>query len=134
MAKISPNKIAYAIYEATLGKSGSELSAMLKNSVKLMKNKKLLNKSDDILKALEKLIDKKEGRIRMKVISAKALDKNQKDRIESEIKVKYKAKEVKSEYIEDKEKLGGIRVEVGDEVTDDTWRNSLLKLEKELIK
>ena len=132
--KISPKKVAEAIYEASLNKKDAEMPLVLKNAVKLIKNKKLLNKSSDILKHLEEVIDKKENRVRIKVISAEALDKKEKHKLEQDILDRYKAKEIESIYIENKEVLGGVRVEIGDEVLDSTWRNSLLKLEKHLIK
>lgn len=134
MSKISPKNLAESIYKASHGKAGAELSQVLKNSAKMLAEKRLLGKSKDILKNLQEIIDKSEGIVRMKVVSAKALSSDEKKNLEHQTKEKYKAKSIVSEFFEDKEVLGGIRVEVGDEVMDNTWRAGLKKLEKVLIK
>ena len=134
MSKISPKNLAQSIFEASHGKVGAELSQVVKNSAKMLADKRLLGKSKDILKNLQEIIDKSEGTIRMKVISAKILSPEEKKKLEHEVKEKYKAKNIVSEFFEKKEVLGGMRVEVGDEVLDSTWRTGLKKLEKVLIK
>ena len=52
---------------------------------------------------------------------------------EEEIKQKYKAQKIISEYFEKEEVLGGMKVEVGYEVLDNTYKSKLQKLEKFLI-
>ena len=134
MAKISPKNIAEAIYSATEGKSGSALEGALKRSVKVLRNKRMLGKSPEVLDALQDIIDKKEGIVRVKVNTAKRLDHGERKKLENEIKEKYKAQAVLSEFFEKAELLGGVRIEVGDEVLDTTYKNKLHKLEKFLIK
>lgn len=130
MAKISPQNIAEAVYNATEGKSGSELSTVLKRGAKILKDKRMLGKSSEILQVLQNIIDKKTGTIRMKVTTAKNMGHGEKNKLESEIKERYKAKVVISEFFEKEELLGGMRVEVLDEVLDTTWKYKLHKLEK----
>lgn len=133
MAKISPKNIAEAVYLASEGKSGAELDGILKSSAKMLSDKRILGKSEDILSMLQNLIDKKEGIVRLKVTTAKALNHEEKKKIEEEIKQKYKAQKVISEYFEKEELLGGMKVEVGYEVMDNTYKSKLQKLEKFLI-
>ena len=133
MAKISPKNIAEAVYLASEGKSGAELEGILKNSAKMLKSKHMLGKSEDILSIFQGLIDKKEGIVRLKVTTAKSLSHEEKKKIEEEIKQKYKAEKVISEYFEKEEVLGGMKVEVGYEVMDNTYKSKLQKLENFLI-
>ena len=133
MQKISPKNIAEAVYEATEGKSGSDLALALKRSVQMLSDKRLLGKSEEILSALQNIADKKSGTIRMKVVTAKTITGEERHRLEYEIKEKYKAKHVERIFFEKAELLGGMRVEVGDEVTDNTYKERLRKLEKFLI-
>ena len=133
MAKISPKNIAEAVYLATEGKSGAELDGILKNSAKMLSSKRMLGKSEDIISLLQNMIDKKEGIIRMKVTTAKSMNHEEKKNLEEEIKQKYKAHKVLSEYFEKEEVLGGMKVEVGYEVMDNTYKSKLQKLEKFLI-
>ncbi len=134
MANISPKTIAEAIYSATKGKSGSDLGLALKRSVKVLENKRMVGKSEEVLSALQKIIDKKEGIVRMKATTAHKMGNEERKKLENEIKEKYKAQAVESIFFEKPELLGGIRVEVGDEVLDATYKNKLRKLENFLIR
>ena len=82
---------------------------------------------------MQNIIDKKTNTVRLKVITAKILSKEDQAKIENETKIKYKGDKVISEFFVKGELLGGVRVEVGDEVLDTTYKNKLQKLEKFLI-
>ncbi|OGI76322.1 hypothetical protein A3C67_00390 [Candidatus Nomurabacteria bacterium RIFCSPHIGHO2_02_FULL_42_19] len=133
MAKISPKNIAEAVYKATEGKSKQDLTAVLKRSVRVLENKRMLGKSEEVLNALQNIFDKKTGTVRMKVATAKRMEHPKRSKLEDEIKIKYKAQIVVGEFLEKEELLGGARVEVRDEVLDTTYSNKLHQLEKFLI-
>lgn len=133
MAKISIKNIAEAIEAETQGKTGAELSTALKNSVKFLHKKGMLSQSGQVLEMLEKNINKKNGIVKMRVRSAKEVPEAKRKELEAKLKEKYKAKEIVSEYFEDKYLLGGMKIEVGEEVMDLTYRNKLDQLEKHLI-
>ncbi len=133
MAKISPKNIGEAIYRATEGKSGNDLSVALKRSAQILRDKRMLGKSREVLSALQDIVDKNTGTVRMKVTTAKVMPIGERKKLEGEIKQKYKAQKVVSEFFEKAELLGGVRVEVGDEVLDNTYRNKLRQLEQFLI-
>ncbi len=134
MTKISTKKLAEAIYEATHGLSASDSANMVKNIAVMLKNKKMLGKSEEILRHLQDIIDQKSGVVRARISSAKVVSETEKKELEKELKEKYKAKEIISQYFEKKELLGGMKVEVGNEVWDNTYRNKLNQLSKLLIK
>ncbi|OGI64920.1 hypothetical protein A2914_01765 [Candidatus Nomurabacteria bacterium RIFCSPLOWO2_01_FULL_41_21] len=133
MVKISPKNIAEAVYLATEGKSGAHLEEVLKRSVKILADRRMLGKGDEMLQALQKIIDKKEGIVRLKITTAGNMSASERKKLEEEIKEQYKAEKVISEYFEKEELLGGMRVEVEDELLDTTYRNRLENLEKFLI-
>lgn len=134
MAKISTKDMAQALYEATEGKEGVPLKTVLKRSVEILSNKRMLGKAEDVLGALQNIFDKKTRTIRAKITTAKRLGNSDKHDVNEEIKKKYGAKEVVSEFFEKEELLGGMRIEVGDEVLDTTYRNKLNQLSKFLTK
>lgn len=134
MAKISSKNIAEAIYETTKGKSGQDLALVLRRSAQILKDKRMLGKSAEVLDVLQNIFDKKNGIIRMKVTTAKSMERHERSKLENEIKEKYKAHTVSGEFFEKEELLGGVRVEIGDEVLDNTYRNKLQKLEKFLMR
>ncbi len=126
--------MAEAIYSATEGKSGGELEQTLKRGVQVLRNKRMLWKSDEVIQALQNIFDKKTGTIRMKVTTAGKIGNEEKKRIEKETKKKYKAQSVASEFFEKAELLGGMRIEVGNEVLDATYKSKLRKLENFLMR
>ncbi|MCX6753278.1 MAG: F0F1 ATP synthase subunit delta [Candidatus Nomurabacteria bacterium] len=133
MSKISIQNIAQAIASHTAGKAGADLERANKDTIQFLSKKKLLGRSDEILDAVGKIIDKEDGVVRIKVLSAKSLDGHDKKEIEENIKHKYGAKEIVSEYLEDKDLLGGMKIIVGDEILDTTYRNKLDQLATHLI-
>ncbi len=133
MAKISVQNIAQAIAGHAKGKSGGELDVAVKETLTFLNKKKLLNRSGEILDAVGKIIDKEDGVVRIKVLSAKSLDGHEKKEIEENIKQKYGAKEIVSEYMEDKDLLGGMKIIIGEEILDTTYRNKLNQLATHLI-
>ena len=124
MSKISIKNIAEAIYDT---------KAEPKTVVKFLHRKGLLSKSEEILQALEKMEHKAKGIVKMKVKSAVKIPDSKKKELEEKLKIKYKAKEVLSEYFEEKSLLGGMKIEVGEDIMDFTYRNKLNQLEKHLI-
>ncbi len=133
MPKISPKNIAEAIYDATKGKSGIELESAIACSVQVLQEKHMLGKSEDVLQALLDIFEKKAGAVRMKITTANRMESGERKKLENEIKEKYKAQSVISEFWEKAELLGGMRVEVLDEVLDTTYKNKLCQLEKFLM-
>ena len=133
MATISTNNLARAIYESSLGKSGSELDMVAKNIVEIISRKHLIGKSKEIITSLEKIIDKNEEVVRAKISSRIKLEKKIIDEIEDFIKKRYKAKNTVLEFEVDEKLIGGIKIEIGDEIIDTTLKNKIKKLENYLI-
>ena len=133
MAKVSTKNIALAIKDMTSGKSGKELEDILVEVVNYLVNKRLTSKSGEILKKLEELLDKDEGVVRAKVTYKEKPEKKLSDQLEELLKKRYKAKEMIIEQNENREILGGVKVEVGDEIIDLTFKNKIKQLQNYLI-
>ena len=133
MATISIKNIASAIYQSSKGKGDSDLNILMKNAVNLINKKRMLYKSDKILSALEKIIDDDEGITRAKITSHSKINNKMTDEIEEFIRKKYKAKEVKLEIKENPKLLGGMKIEIKDEILDATLSNKVHKLQTYLI-
>ena len=133
MSNVSIKNLAYAIHQSSLNKKGEELDSIIKNSTELIKSKNLLGKSHQILKELENIIDKENGVVRIKIHSKEKITKKTEEEIDNFIKNKYKAKEVLIELKENPKLLGGIKIEIGDEIIDTTLRQKLNKLQDYLI-
>jgi len=133
MATISTKNVARAIYESSQGKDGVELDAITKKIVDMISKKHLLSKSEEILNQLEKIIDEKEEVVRAKISSRTKIDKKIVDEIEEFIKKKYKIKKAVLEFEIDEKLLGGIKIQIGDEIIDTTLKNKIKKLQNYLI-
>lgn len=133
MATTSIKNIAEAIYESSLHKTGDVLDSVLTKSVVLINNKNLLGKKNEILNELEKIINNENKIIKAKVTTIRKLDKKLQEDIEKYIKDRYKVETVILELIEDKTLLGGIKIEIGDDIINETLSNKLEQLQNYLI-
>ncbi len=134
MAKISNNDIARAIYLSTKGKTGAQLGEALKNTTQFLSQRRLLSKSGEILGILKKIINKEEGVVVAVVSSVEKLSHKTKEELISFFKKRYQAKEVILEEKLDSRVLGGMRIEVNDEVLDLTVKNKIGQLQEYLAR
>lgn len=130
----STKTVAEAIYQATRGKSGAELTHAVRNSLEFMDKNQLLSKKNEILAHLEMIIDTDEKVVRAKVMSADVLSKKMIEELEESLKKRYKAKSIEIDVEKDESLINGIKIEVQDEVIDLTLRNQLHQLQEYLIK
>ena len=133
MVKISTKNIARTIYELTKGKHGQDLELVLVKITKYLAEKRLLSKSGEILKKLEEIINKEEGMVPVDITFKKIPDKKITEEIEELLKKRYQAKKILTTIIEDKEILGGVKIEGQGEVIDLTYRNKIKQLQNYLI-
>lgn len=132
MGKNSYNDIAEAIYLSTHGKSGSTLSESLNDIVNFLNRKRLLSKSKYVLEALSKIVDRTEGRIKVRVRTAKSLHPEAKQELSHILQNKYNAKHVEIVEELDEKVIGGMRIQVDDEVIDLTLKNKIGRLQEYL--
>ncbi|KKP87433.1 MAG: ATP synthase subunit delta [Parcubacteria group bacterium GW2011_GWC1_35_8] len=134
MTTTSNNDIARAIYLMFKDKSSSEQKNISEKVVKFLFRRRLLSKAPDILSRLKKIINNADGRLEVKISSVEALSHQVKTHLEQTLKKRYLVKEVVlKEYI-DKKLLGGLKIEVNDEVIDLSIKNKIEKLQEYLIK
>ena len=98
-----------------------------------MQEKHMLIKKDQILEALQKIVDKEENIIRARISTKNKLAEKDLKEIEEFIKRRYDAKEVVLDKKENPKLLGGIKIEVKDEIIDITLANKLHQLQNYLI-
>lgn len=132
MTAISNNDIAKAIYLSI--KDGENKSDFSNKVISFLAHRRLLNKSEDILKRLNRIINKEDEVIEVVVTSAVKLDEKIKKNLAQTLKDKYKMKGVVFVEKVDGKMLGGLRLEINDEVIDLTLKNRVSKLQEYLIK
>ncbi len=134
MATLSNNDIAEAIYFLSKDKDAKEQSEISKKVVSFLSKRRLLSKAPEILSRLSKIVNKEEGRVEAKITSAEKIDSKTNSNLQHFLKHRYSAKHVELHEKVDPEILGGIRIEVGDEVIDLSMKNRIRKLQAHLVK
>ncbi len=134
MTTLSNNDIARAIYLVSKDKTGVELHDINKKIVRFLAHRRLLSKSKDILGRLSKIMNYENRRIAVKILSAKKLKEELREKLITFLEKRYKAKEVVVIETLDEKLLGGIRIEVNDEAIDLTVKNKIKKLQEHLIR
>lgn len=134
MTTLSNNDIARAIYLVSKDKTHPELHDINNKVVKFLVRRRLLSKSSDILERLNKIINNEDGRIVVKIQSAKKLKEEMKNELTTFLKKRYKVKEVVLKEELDEKLLGGVRIEINDEIIDLTAKNKIKKLQEHLTR
>ncbi|OIO29246.1 hypothetical protein COX93_03170 [Candidatus Nomurabacteria bacterium CG_4_10_14_0_2_um_filter_30_12] len=134
MSIISNNDIANVIYLVSKDKRETELRYIDTKIVKFLARKRFLSKSTDILERLEKIINHENKKIIVKISSAKKLKEETKIELSLFLKKRYKIEKVVFDEMIDEKLLGGIRIEVDDEIIDLTIKNKIRKLQEHLIR
>lgn len=129
MAIIKNNDIAQSIYLGSKGKSGNELKLYFEAVVKFLARKRLLSKAPDILSKLKRILNQEAGIIEAKVISTGHLREEARHKSINLLKLRYSAKDVILNEEVDPSLLGGLRIEVGDEIIDASLKNKVKKLQ-----
>ena len=134
MAAISNNNIARAIYQASRGTREDGQALFSKNVVRFLNRKKLLSKSDDILRSLNKIINNEEGKLEISIRSAQKLNDTERKGLRAVLSKRYPDKELILREQVDESVLGGWRIEVDDEVIDLSIKERMKKLQEHLTK
>lgn len=134
MASITHNDIAYAIHSSIKGKEGKELDELLTESVKLLAEHRLISQSNIIVSKVQALIDIDNGITRARVLSPRSLELPVQAEIVRALKERYHSASVVLEEVMAPELIGGIKIEVGDEVIDASLKYKVKELQDYLIK
>jgi len=129
MSQLSEKKVAQAIYEASKEREGKDLDLIIESTTDFLIEKGMIGKSPEILSHLQKIIDEKEGMVRAHVETAHPLSETTTANLKKELQERYNAKDVKLEIVENKKLLGGIKIQVADEVINLTLAKKLHQLQ-----
>ena len=132
MAKISNQDVAAAIYKSLKDKVGSRYKDSLANVVNFLARKRLLSQAPEILRKLERIMDKEKGTLRVELSSARPLGTQVKHDLANMIERRYRAREIIFREEVDESLIGGFKVELNDEIIDLTIKNKIKKLEEHL--
>jgi len=130
----SNNDIARAIYLVSKDKTNEELDIINNRIVKFLVRKRLFSKSKNILEQLNKIIDRENERFVVKIFSAQKLTERLKKELILFFKERYQVEEIVLMETLDEKLLGGMKVEVNDEIIDLTAKNKIKRLQEYLTR
>ena len=125
-----PKPALKAAVDAVLEKLG--VSALMRNTVKLLADNGRLPELDDVLQELEQLAEAETGRVRVEVTSAKPLSDAYYDRLTEKLQ-RVTDRKVVLVKKEDPSLIGGVVTRVGDQVFDGSLSNRLSELRETLL-
>ncbi len=124
--KIEPKNLAQVLLET------EDIS--MKDFVKFLAKKKMLNDADEIIRQYHTLYNKKHNIVDATVTLVERLSEHKQLELREALKKKYKAKEVHLLEKVDARLIGGMKIQIGDTVYDSSIRNTLRQLEAQLLK
>lgn len=134
MSNLSYNDIAKIIYIASKGKKDEDLNKFVEEVFQFLQKQKLINKSSIILKKLENIFNEEEKIVVAKLYSVNGLTTDVKNKIKDFILDRYGAKQVFFLEKHDPKLIGGLKIEIRNEIIDLSVLNKLNKLKNHLIK
>ncbi len=135
MATLKNNDIAYAIHHATVDKAGADLRIAISNSAKFLLRHKLNSKRRDIVfHKLHEIQNKESKIVEAKIFSKNKLSHKSIQEIKEFLEKRYKAETIELEEGVDEGLIGGMKIQVGDDIIDATLSNQLDQLQKHLLR
>lgn len=120
----NPAVSAHQLSELVLEIGGKKFSLGARNLILLMLENKRLHLLQQVSRLFEQLKAQHEGVLEAKIITAYKLESNQLDHLVGDLEKKFKRK-IEAHMSVDPDIIGGIKVEVGDEIFDASVRGKL---------
>lgn len=133
--KLSRTKeLARVLLEMTDGKEEAHEKKAIKDFAAYLAKKGLLSEAPDIIREYERLFDQKHDIVKATITLTERLPEKQRLELREALKKKYKAREVHMLEKVDARLIGGMKIQVGEEVYDGSVKSSLNQLQAQLLK
>ncbi len=130
--KITPAQYAKALFELTYNQKEEEIKPILDNFIKILAQNNDLKKINDITEEFSNIWDKKRGKVKVKIISARPLNENALNLIKNYLSQKIEAKTFDVQHKIDKKILGGVIIKLKDKILDASLTNYLNRLKQHI--
>lgn len=134
MATIKLNDIARAVYEAEKDASVSERTKINENVIKLLSKHRMIKDSKRLLEKIKKIEDEEEGSLTATITTSRPLTEKSHTDIVHFLKHYYDVEKVEAKNEIDKKVIGGVKIEIGEDVLDLTIANKIHQLQTQLLK
>ncbi|WP_235832588.1 F0F1 ATP synthase subunit delta [Acetivibrio mesophilus] len=113
---------------------GGRIEEELLNLLMLLLDKGRLKNIRSIMDEYSRMADERKDILRMKIISAFPLEDMQIDKIKEKYRKLYNKTDVKAKFVLDESLIGGIRIQIGDKIIDDSIKARLMSLKEIMLK
>lgn len=130
--RLLPNKIAFAVL--SLEQGGAEASELAKNLVAFLRRKRSLGLLASVESSLERLLNEREGKKKVTIVSAQQLDGAMRSALVEKAQQFFgqDGKKVESIFQEDPQLIGGVRMFTEDTQYDFSLSRVLKELKRQL--
>lgn len=134
MRKVGTTEYAEILFELTSGKSDADIQKAIKVFTGYLAKQKALGSAGDIQKAYERLVDSKEGRVRVTLATPEKLDSGTVAEIQQTMQKTFEASSVELQEKIDTSLIGGWRARTEDYLIDASLKGRLDRLKATLTK
>lgn len=134
MKRIKTTDLAESLLQTTEGKTHEQTKKVILVFAKLLIKNGQAGNINRIIERFEELYAKKHNILNIKVSTATPISKTEKEKIEHELKARYKADKVVTSDTVDKKNIGGMKLQIGDTVYDYTLARRLKQLQTQFLK
>lgn len=134
MRKVGTTEYAEILFELTNGKSDADIQKALKVFTGYLAKQKALASASEIQTAYERLVDSKEGRVRVTLATPETLDSGTVTDIQQTMKKAFEASSVELQQKIDTSLIGGWRARTEDYLIDASLKGRLNRLKMILTK
>lgn len=132
--KITPKQYAQALLETVKGKNEKEIKKVISDLVRVLAINNDLGKSSLIISELNKILNKEEGILEAKIISANELEKDTVKMVSEYLEKKTGSKKIVISKEIDKSLLGGVLISFEDKIIDNSLKNQLYNFKNKIVK
>jgi F-type H+-transporting ATPase subunit delta len=129
--KVNLKQYAIVLHEVTKDLKGAELESVLKSFINLLAKKNLLSQLDKILAEYEKYYNQINGIINIKAKTAQPLSQAETKTLAENLK-KITGKEIELKNTTDQDLIGGIILQIDDNLIDGSIKNQLEILKQKM--
>ena len=132
--KITPKQYAEALLETVKGKNEKEIKKIISDLVRVLAANNDLGKAELIIRELNKISNKAEGILEVKIKSANELEKDTLKMVSEYLEKKTGSKKIVISQEIDKDLLGGVLISFDDKIIDNSLKNQLCNFKNKIVK
>lgn len=131
--KITPKQYAQSLYESLVGKTKEEVKDSVARLVKILADRRELNKAVEIISSFQEIWDREQGELSADLVTAREASAVSKTAVIDYLKDKTGAEKIHLSEKIDPAIIGGFILKYRSKIVDASLRSSLQELKEEMV-